>query len=420
MASLACSSSISGTHLLPTALAPAYSLRSCKISFRRSVESGSRRSGLFDVSNNTGHWILQRVRQYATVQAAATAKNDTTATTGRTAPIPPPSRVNVSPHGLSPPIVHRPGQIKGEGEGKRTILASDEMIFKAKEGGKLQTVMIVHGILGAARNWRMFSKRVANYMLEETPCQYGWRMVMVDLRNHGNSATLPGLKAPHDIPATARDLANFIEAEGKAPDVLIAHALGGKVALDFVQNVTAGTYGSAALLPKQLWVLESPPGPMTSEKAEGDMERVLQAVQPLKEPLPTRKWLSDKIVELGFNAGLAHWLGTQLKRINPDAEEMEWVFNIKECYEMLQSNRRLDYWSVLENPLPQGLHIAFVRAGRSERMTPDEGIERLEAAASKHPDNLSFHTLPNAGHWLHTENISGFIRIVNPYLSKLQ
>jgi hypothetical protein len=107
MASLACSSSISGTHLLPTALAPAYSLRSCKISFRRSVESGSRRSGLFDVSNNTGHWILQRVRQYATVQAAATAKNDTTATTGRTAPIPPPSRVNVSPHGLSPPIVHR-------------------------------------------------------------------------------------------------------------------------------------------------------------------------------------------------------------------------------------------------------------------------------------------------------------------------
>jgi hypothetical protein len=74
---------------------------------QRSVESGSRRSGLFDVSNNTGHWILQRVRQYATVQAAATAKNDTTATTGRTAPIPPPSRVNVSPHGLSPPIVHR-------------------------------------------------------------------------------------------------------------------------------------------------------------------------------------------------------------------------------------------------------------------------------------------------------------------------
>jgi hypothetical protein len=74
---------------------------------QRSVESGSRRSGLFDASNNTGHWILQRVRQYATVQAAATAKNDTTATTGRTAPIPPPSRVNVSPHGLSPPIVHR-------------------------------------------------------------------------------------------------------------------------------------------------------------------------------------------------------------------------------------------------------------------------------------------------------------------------
>ena len=86
----------------------------------------------------------------------------------------------------------------------------------------------------------------------------GWRMVLVDLRNHGQSASLPAFTPPHDIPAAARDIADLIKAEGwGTPDAMIAHSLGGKVVLEFAQKAAAGFY-NAISLPKQ--VVHPPPG----------------------------------------------------------------------------------------------------------------------------------------------------------------
>jgi pimeloyl-ACP methyl ester carboxylesterase len=69
-------------------------------------------------------------------------------------------------------------------------------------------------------------------------------MVLVDLRNHGNSASLPNLKPPHDIPAAARDVADLIQGEGwGSPDAMIAHSLGGKVVLEYAQKAETGSYG---------------------------------------------------------------------------------------------------------------------------------------------------------------------------------
>jgi hypothetical protein len=67
--------------------------------------------------------------------------------------------------------------------------------------------------------------------------------------------------------------------------------------------------------------------------------------------------------------------------------------------------RKTDYWSVLEQP-PKGMHIEIVRAAKSDRWTPDI-IARMKEAEAKKPDNVSFHVLENAGHWLHTDTYSG-------------
>lgn len=72
---------------------------------------------------------------------------------------------------------------------------------------------------------------------------------------------------------------------------------------------------------------------------------------------------------------------------------------------------------MLEDP-PKGAHIAMVRASKSDRWTPDI-LERLEAAAKKNPDRVSYHILENAGHWLHTDNPGGLIAIMAPYLAKI-
>ncbi|EPS58513.1 hypothetical protein M569_16300, partial [Genlisea aurea] len=65
-----------------------------------------------------------------------------------------------------------------------------------------------------------------------------WRFVMVDLRNHGKSAEfVKDLPPPHDLEASANDLANLITSERwKWPDIVVGHSLGGKVALQFAQS----------------------------------------------------------------------------------------------------------------------------------------------------------------------------------------
>jgi pimeloyl-ACP methyl ester carboxylesterase len=77
-------------------------------------------------------------------------------------------------------------------------------------------------------------------------------MILVDIRNHGNSASLPGFSPPHDMAAAARDVAELIKAShwGSA-EMVISHSMGGKVALDFGQKCGLGEYGNVAP-PKQV------------------------------------------------------------------------------------------------------------------------------------------------------------------------
>lgn len=83
----------------------------------------------------------------------------------------------------------------------------------------------------------------------------------------------------------------------------------------------------------------------------------------------------------------------------------------------LFTGRKTDYWSVLEQP-PKGMHIEVVRAAKSDRWTPDI-MARLKEAEAKKPDNVTFHMLENAGHWLHTDNPSGLIAIMAPILARI-
>lgn len=83
-----------------------------------------------------------------------------------------------------------------------------------------------------------------------------WRMVLVDLRNHGKSTEIRGLEPPHSIENSAKDLANLVKVQGWAwPDVVIGHSMGGKVVLDFAKSCAGGCYGESATFPKQVQML---------------------------------------------------------------------------------------------------------------------------------------------------------------------
>nr|GMC88816.1 protein ABHD11 [Ipomoea batatas] len=176
------------------------------------------------------------------------------------------------------------------------------------------TALILHGLLGSGRNWRSFSRSLASSLPSE------WRMILVDLRNHGRSAEIGGFEPPHTMENAANDVANLVKSQGwNWPDVVIGHSMGGKVTLQFAQSCSCGDYGQSAQLPKQLyfpavfdgfmgqcgnscfidinstsldaeqlWILDSVPGKVGQENSDGEVEKVLQTLQSLPSSIPSR------------------------------------------------------------------------------------------------------------------------------------
>ncbi|KAL0374843.1 UNVERIFIED_CONTAM: 40S ribosomal protein S14-3 [Sesamum radiatum] len=191
-------------------------------------------------------------------------------------------------------------------------------------------------------------------------------MILVDLRNHGRSAEIEGLLPPHNLENAAKDLADLVKSEGlEWPDVVIGHSMGGKVALQFAQSCANGHYGDDVTLPKQLWVLDSVPGKVIQDNTDGEVEKVLQTLQSLPSTIPSRKWLVDHMLKLGFSKSLSEWIGSNLKK---SGEQETWAFNLDGAVQMFNSYREMDYWPLLDHT-PKGMEIDIVRAEKSDRWT---------------------------------------------------
>ncbi|VVA15469.1 PREDICTED: ABHD11 [Prunus dulcis] len=295
-------------------------------------------------------------------------------------------------------------------------LAYEELRHSADPEPCRATAFVLHGLLGSARNWRSFSRALLSNISDPS----GWRLVLVDLRNHGRSAEIEGLNPPHDLVNAAQDLAHLVKSQGWAwPDVVLGHSMGGKVALQFAESCARGHYGGSAKLPKQLWVLDSVPGEVIRENSDGEVEKVLQTLQSLPSSIPSRKWLVDHMIELGFSKSLSEWIGTNLKK---QGDHETWAFNLDGVVQMFKSYQEKSYWHLLEQP-PKDMEIAVVRAENSDRWDPDV-IQRLGSLANWEGDGLegkfSVHVLPKSGHWVHVDNPKGLLEIVAPRISSLR
>ncbi|XP_028080755.1 protein ABHD11-like [Camellia sinensis] len=234
--------------------------------------------------------------------------------------------------------------LKSPGQGLHRItytrsletLAFEEVRASPERPDNNFTAFVLHGLFGSARTWRSFSRTLASYLSNSSPYS-NWRMVLVDLRNHGRSAEIEGLNPPHDMTNTAKDLADLIKSQGLAwPDVVLGHFMGGKVALQFAESCARGYYGESAQLPRQLWVLDSIPGKVNPENNDGEVEKVLQTSQSLPTSIPSRKWLMDHMSQLGFFKSLSHWIGSNLKK---SGEHETWAFNLEGALQMFNSYR---------------------------------------------------------------------------------
>ena len=254
----------------------------------------------------------------------------------------------------------------------------------------LSTIFILHGLMGAGRNWRSFAKQLRQRLGEQD-----WRVVLVDLRGHGASASV-GQGAGHGVVEAARDVDALAKMIGTAPSVVVGHSLGGKIALEYSKLATTA--------PKQTWSLDSVPG-----RVEADphgVAEVLSAIRALPRRIPSRKWLAQALPQ--FSAELVDWIGSNLKNVRDGGSELELVFNLDTVMQLYDSYQKTDSWHAIEDEA-SGIYI--VKAENSTRWST-ACVERLKNSSA------NFQVLANAGHWVHTDNPNGLLEILATSIPK--
>ncbi|GIL76574.1 hypothetical protein Vretifemale_6079 [Volvox reticuliferus] len=89
---------------------------------------------------------------------------------------------------------------------------------------------MLHGILGNRKNMASFAKM----LVVGFP---SWQVLLVDLRCHGESASLPTRPdGPHGVAQAGSDVLALLQRLRLFPRVLIGHSFGGKVVMSMVQQ----------------------------------------------------------------------------------------------------------------------------------------------------------------------------------------
>jgi pimeloyl-ACP methyl ester carboxylesterase len=249
-----------------------------------------------------------------------------------------------------------------------------------------RTVVFLHGILGSGSNLRTHARRLVE-------AQPHLKALLVDLRAHGRSLGLDGVdsveSAAEDVLETARHLGLHLK-------VAVGHSFGGKVALQLGQ-AWAGL--------EQVVTLDSSPGTRADARGSESTLRILELLEGLQGPFPTRDAFLAAVEAGGQPRTLAQWLAMNLERKD---DGLSFRLDLGRIRALLESYFVLDLWPSLE--AASRLKIDLVIGTRSTVYDAAERAraERLGGASG---GRLRVHLL-DAGHWLHVEDLEGVVKVL--------
>ena len=151
-------------------------------------------------------------------------------------------------------------------------------------------------------------------------------MLLVDLRAHGDSATLSPAAAhgPPSVDSAASDVLQLLRKLRIFPNLLVGHSFGGKVVMSMAEQ-----FGSRLPRPVSVWVLDTVPGALqgapsqsvasphplhkyndANRDATGSQadhpRRLIQQLQQLELPISSRSEVINELLAAGFSLSLIH------------------------------------------------------------------------------------------------------------------
>ena len=248
------------------------------------------------------------------------------------------------------------------------------------EAGQGAPLVLLHGLFGSARNWGAMQKALA--------AEY--RVVALDLRNHGASPHAPGMA----YAAQAEDVAETLAALGFERAAVLGHSMGGKVAM-----MLALTRPD---LVERLIVADIAPRPYPP---------ALRAVVAALQAVPLHPGLTRQEADQALRAAVpeAPIRGFLLQNLRFETAPPSWRIGLPEIAAAMSE--------IEDFAPPPGARFEGPALAMAGALSPYIRAEDHAAFRALFP-RIGFASIPRAGHWLHAENPEGFLAALQEFLAR--
>lgn len=248
-------------------------------------------------------------------------------------------------------------------------------------------VLLLHGLLGAARNLGRLADGLA---------RAGFFVVSYDQRGHGRSPWA----GDYTVENLAADALAVLDSQGIGAAHFVGHSLGGRVSL-----------AVGALAPERMLSLTLlDVGPMVSEASVKEISLIIDPLPPSFPNLAEAKAFAGR-----YNPAIAQFMLANLKRLGPTPEgsaapdqPLSWAFDLAGIRRFLNRGLRTDQSQNLTKLKCPTLMLR----GENSKYLAAAGV----AAAQALNPAIKTAEVPGAGHWLHADNPQDTLRLVTEFL----
>ncbi|WP_050490045.1 alpha/beta fold hydrolase [Aeromonas jandaei] len=248
-----------------------------------------------------------------------------------------------------------------------------------KEQGQGPAVILIHGLFGSLDNLGLLARALGEH----------YRVISVDLRNHGTSFRSDDMS----YPAQAADILALMDHLGLDQAALVGHSMGGKVGMQLAKLAPARV--------SRLVVADMAPVAYPHSRHQN----VFAGLNATLAAQPQSRSDAERILAEHIEiAGVRQFL---LKSFTKSDDGWQWRFNVPALEE--------NYANIMGWPEDECRFegpVLFIKGGDSDYMQP----QYSEAALAQFPA-AKVRVIAGTGHWLHAEKPMLFNKLVVDFLS---
>ena len=265
-------------------------------------------------------------------------------------------------------------------------------LFFREEGNSGKTIVVIHGLFGSSDNWMTIGRKLSatNHVF------------MVDQRNHGRS---PHCNT-HSYETMKEDLARFFKEHQIDKASLIGHSMGGKVAMAFAADYPE--------LVEKMVVVDIAPKNYLLAGENKQHRHIIKTLKNLSNNFDNYKSRGEIINFLSEQLNDPDIVMFLLKNIYHSKDNSQFACRLN--LEVLDKSLECivgdvnEYWFNSRLPVVN-YPVLFIKGEKSPYITNSD----IPSIYKIYP-KAQITTIPNAGHWLHSEQPVLFLEILNGFI----